>query len=526
MAATKIDLDLQAKLASATNQIIATDAITNVKVAASAAIAFSKLAALPSAQILVGNGSSVPTAVSVSGDVTLANTGDIQLVAGAIVNADINSAAAIAFSKLASLADGNILVGNGSGVVTSVNPSGDIDVSNTGAFSINAGVIVDADINASAAIALSKLAEAVIQADGGQAFTADQSMGGFKLTNLATPVSGTDAVNKDYADGISAGLDWKSSVRVATTANITLSGAQTIDSVAAVAGDRVLVKDQTLGENNGLYVVAAGAWSRSTDADVSAEVTGGMAVFVNEGSTYADSSWALITNDPITLGTTSLSFSQISGLGQITAGAGLTKTGNTLDVGAGSGISVLSDSVAIDTAVTAALAGTQTFTGAKTFSTAPSFTAAGAPFSVSSTTVVTNLNADLLDGISSADFLRASASSNLTSGNTLTVNSGGFIDFSVSTGLKIGGTSLSASITELNELNTIIIRETPSGTIDGANTAFTLAFSPDPAGCEEVYLNGVLQEPGAGNDYTISGTAITFLTAPSSGSRLKVSYRK
>jgi hypothetical protein len=78
--------------------------------------------------------------------------------------------------------------------------------------------------------------------------------------------------------------------------------------------------------------VAAGAWTRATDADTSAEVKSGMFVFVNEGGNNADSGWVLTTNDPITLGTTALTFAQFSGAGQITAGAGMTKSGNTLDV--------------------------------------------------------------------------------------------------------------------------------------------------------------------------------------------------
>ena len=100
----------------------------------------------------------------------------------------------------------------------------------------------------------------------------------------------------------------KRPVRCATTANITLSGTQTIDGVAAVAGNRVLVKNQTTASQNGIYVVASGAWSRSTDADNSAKVFGGIECRVNEGTTNADKNFVLTTNDTITLGTTSLTF--------------------------------------------------------------------------------------------------------------------------------------------------------------------------------------------------------------------------
>jgi len=178
--------------------------------------------------------------------------------------------------------------------------------------------------------------------------TADVSLNSQKITNLATPTADTDAATKAYVDASRSGLDVKASVRAATTANITLSGTQTVDGVALIAGDRVLVKDQSTASANGIYVVAASTWSRSTDADTDAEVTSGMFTFVEEGTVNADSGWVLSTNNPIVVGSTSLTFAQFSGAGQITAGAGLTKTGNTLDVvGTSNRILVNADSVDI-----------------------------------------------------------------------------------------------------------------------------------------------------------------------------------
>lgn len=143
--------------------------------------------------------------------------------------------------------------------------------------------------------------------------TGSLSLNSQKLTNLATPTLDTDATTKAYVDALAQGLTWKASVRAATTANITLSGAQTLDGVAVIAGDRVLVKDQSTASANGLYVVAAGAWARATDADVSAEVPAGLAVFVSEGTANGDKAWVLTTNAPITLGSTSLAFAQMTG---------------------------------------------------------------------------------------------------------------------------------------------------------------------------------------------------------------------
>lgn len=102
------------------------------------------------------------------------------------------------------------------------------------------------------------------------------------------------------------GGDYKASVRAATTANITLSGEQTIDGVAVVAGDRVLVKDQTAGAENGIYVAATGAWARATDADTAGDLTSGVLVPVETGTANADTIWMLTTDGAITIGTTAL----------------------------------------------------------------------------------------------------------------------------------------------------------------------------------------------------------------------------
>jgi len=189
--------------------------------------------------------------------------------------------------------------------------------------------------------------------------TADISLNSQKITGLADPVNDGDAVNKGYADALANGLDVKASVRAATTANITLSGTQTIDGISLSAGNRVLVKNQTNGAQNGIYDVASGAWSRSSDADNSpaGEVTSGMFTFVEEGTANADAGYVLQTANPITLGSTSLVFVHFSGAGQVSAGAGLTKTGNTIDVETASSARIVVNANNIDLA-TAGTAGT------------------------------------------------------------------------------------------------------------------------------------------------------------------------
>jgi hypothetical protein len=169
--------------------------------------------------------------------------------------------------------------------------------------------------------------------------TADVSLGNFKITNLATPTLDSDAANKGYVDAARSGLDVKQSVRAASTANVTVTysatggtstrgqitaAPNTLDGVTLAANDRILLKNQTTGAQNGIWVVstlgtgANGVWDRATDFDTDAEVTAGAFMFVEEGTVNQDSGWVLATNNPITIGGasgTALTFNQFSSAG-------------------------------------------------------------------------------------------------------------------------------------------------------------------------------------------------------------------
>jgi hypothetical protein len=189
--------------------------------------------------------------------------------------------------------------------------------------------------------------------------TASVDLNNQKITNLTDPTNPQDAANKRYVDAAVVGIDWKPSVRVATTAAGYLPNGFTagtvIDGVTLALGDRILIKNQGGTESpteNGIYTVnESGAPTRATDCDTAAEITASFAVFVEEGTVNADSGWVLTNNGAITVGTSELTFTQFTGLGQIVAGAGLTKTANTLDVIGGDGITVNADSVVIDRTV-------------------------------------------------------------------------------------------------------------------------------------------------------------------------------
>ena len=178
-----------------------------------------------------------------------------------------------------------------------------------------------------------------------------------RLTGLADPTNAQDAATKAYVDARAAGLDPKESVRVASTADVDitseLTNGDTLDGVTLATNDRVLLRAQSDDTENGVYVVvASGGASRATDFDQPAEVTSGVFFFVEEGNTYADAGFVLTSDGgQQTVGTDSLTFVQFSGAGQIVAGNGLAKSGNTLSVNVANGIEISGDNVQLESAV-------------------------------------------------------------------------------------------------------------------------------------------------------------------------------
>jgi len=324
--------------------------------------------------------------------------------------------------------------------------------------------------------------------------TADVSHNNTKITNLADPVSAQDAATKNYVDSTAQGLDVKQSVKAATTANITLSAAQTIDGISLVAGDRCLVKNQTTTSQNGIYVVAAGAWSRSTDLDAWAEFPGAF-TFVEQGTTQGDTGWVCSSDQGGTLGTTAVTWALFSSQGSYLAGNGLGLAGNTFSVTgtanrisvSGTGVDIASTYVGQNTITTLGTVGTGTWNGSV----------------IGSTYGGTGVN---------------NGSNTITLGGNLTT-SGAFATTLTVTGatsvtLPTSGTLVNSAVSTLSSLASVGTITT--GTWNGSVIGATYGGTGVNNGSNTITLGGNLTTSGAFAT-TLTVTGATNVTLPTSG---------
>jgi hypothetical protein len=435
-------------------------------------------------------------------------------------------------------------------------------------------------------ILLSKIQDGslLIKSDGSVPFTTPISG--------VTPSQNGHLATKEYVDAQAQGLDVKLSVRAVATTSIPMSGTQTVDGVSLNVGDRVLLAGQSNSVQNGIYIVAAGGWTRSPDATTAADVTPGLFTFVEEGNANAGTGWVLTSTGTTVLGTTPLPFAQFSTAGVVLAGTGLAKTGNTLNVvSSNGGIVASSDAIALTLdgpSLTVGPAGLklsdlpegQVLIGSganvatpRTISGDITIDSAGVARIVEGAVNATSiadgtLGLSKLAGGTTGQLIVIGDSgtpSYVTISGAATVSGTGQIQLSTNSvgttqlvnasvtlpklvtipaGRLLIGTSggnatvaLSGDVT-INEAGVVTVNpatvvrvadivkgEVPTGAIDGVNDTFVLAHTPR-AGTVELFINGVLQDAGAGNDYTVSGTIITTLYLLTPGDKIRVSYFK
>ena len=299
--------------------------------------------------------------LTTGGNIVIPNDGNI----GSASDTDsivINSSGVVTFSQSPVFPDGSIAIIDldidGGTDIGAALIDADLLIVDDGAGGANRKTVMSRVKTYIADVTLTTAAQTAITSVGtlnGITIAGSQtiSMGSNKVTNVTDPTSAQDAATKAYVDAVKTGLDVKDSVVAASTANGTLSSAfengDTMDGVTLATGDRILLKDQSTGAENGIYTVASsGAPTRATDFDADSEVTSGAFTFVTEGTANGDAGFVLTTNDDITVGSTAIAFTQFSGAGQITAGDGLAKSGNTLSVGVdGSSIEISSDALRV-----------------------------------------------------------------------------------------------------------------------------------------------------------------------------------
>jgi hypothetical protein len=350
--------------------------------------------------------------------------------------------------------------------------------------------ILDASITAAKFVASLNLATAqlqdganFIQRGGSVAFTADQSMGGFKLTTLADAVNPQDALNLRTGQAMMAGIGVTARVRGVATTNQALTGLPTNDGITYTAAQIILLTAQSTASQNGPWAVASGAWTRPTFWAAASSQKSAL-FYVDEGTVNADTKWTTITDGAITVDTTSVTITKDTTGANYLAGNGILLTGSTFSTKLGNALA---------------------FDGSNNITITPN----GTSLNVGASGI------KITDGtpgqIQLAGSGNAFAATTVT--GDVTINSAGVtaVNNTAGTGfLKYGN---------------VVANETPGGAINGSNTAHTLAFTPQ-ASSLQLFVNGQLQEPGSGNDYTISAAAITMLFALTTGDKLRAYYIK
>ena len=446
-----------------------------------------------------GNFANSPV-IAIASNPTVPGTGGMVIPAGTTGQRGASTNGTIRYNTSTGLLEGYIngtwsSLASGSGVTSIATGTGLTGgpITSTGTISIDVTGVSAATYGSSLVVPV-----IAVNAQGQITSATNTTINAVTLTTgtiSTTPSGSTDIANKSYVDTVAQGLDTKASVVAGTTVNITLSGTQTVDGVVLVAADRVLVKNQTASADNGLYLCAAGAWTRTTDMNTWAQVPGAY-VFVETGTTLADTGWVCTSDAGGTIGVTAITWAQFSG--------------------AGSGVSSITFG---STGLTPATATTGAVTVAGTLAIAnggTGQTAAGAAFNALSP-ITTAGDLILGTGVNTASRLAIGSNGYLLTSNGSTATwaaapAGGVTTFSAgTTGLTPSGATSGA----VTLAGTLAVANGGTGATNAtdARTNLVAAKSGTNSDITELYaLNGTsygVAYQNAGNQL-IMGSALTF----------------
>lgn len=310
----------------------------------------------------------------------------------------------------------------------------------------------------------------------------------------ADPATALGAATKQYVDNVAAGLDPKPSVLCATTANITLSGEQTLDGVLTSAS-RVLVKNQTAPAENGIYVSASGSWTRATDMNLWSEVPGAFC-FVEQGTVCADCGFVCTSNSGGTIGTTAIAFTQFSGAGSVTAGTGISVTGTQVSID--STVVTLSGSQTLTNKILTSPTMTAPALGTPASGVATNLTGTAAGLTAGNVTTNANLTGDVTSSGNAAT-IAANAVTNAKAAQMAAHTYKGNNTGSTANSLDLTATQLTA------ELNAVV-GDSGSGGTKGLVPA---PGSGDAAAGKFLKADGTFAVPAGGGSGTVTSVAMT-----------------
>lgn len=380
-----------------------------------------------------------------------------------------------------------------------------------------------------------------LKSSGTVTMTANLALGGNYATGSGiNPINASDLVPKSYVDAKVMGFSLHGA-RVVSVSNIgALTGLLSIDGITVLTNDIILLTAQTTGSQNGPWLASSGSWTRpSWWASASTQPEGAYFLIDPDGTTYKNTKWWMVNTGTITVDTTSVSFLQDQSGTTYTNGTGLGLAGSTFSVtyGTTAGTAAQGNDTRITGAVQSSslASGVLTALGVTTGTTGSVVLYNGALGTPTAVNLTNGTGLPISTGVSGLGTgVAAALAVAAGTGAGFATLTGGYLSSADFPALVGDVTTTAGSLTTVVnntsgsgflKYTNYVWNETPTGLVNGVNTIYTLAYTPANAGVAIMLeLNGMTLEPGAGNDFTISGANITMLFAPVTGDKLRAFY--